>query len=167
MLQSKSTAAPFHTAPVLCLIGTPSLRLWSHDTGERLLIQFSRIGLDETIQETQIATHDGPMILLRADAVLDQPLIPILSERPNLVLLGSSPGGEVPVAAHVLPGQAHAAAEVLRGKKPDLPPPLLARSPAGLDAAFWRQLRKREVPYAYLVDGRNIADVERRIFLGT
>jgi phosphatidylglycerophosphate synthase len=48
-----------------------------------------------------------------------------------------------------------------------MPPNLAVCFPEDLDAAFWQSLRKREVPYALLVDARNKADVEWRSFMGT
>jgi phosphatidylglycerophosphate synthase len=40
-------------------------------------------------------------------------------------------------------------------------------TPADLGVAFWKQLRKREVPYAFILDERNKAEVEWRSFIGT
>jgi phosphatidylglycerophosphate synthase len=131
------------------------------------MMQFARAGIVKTISELQIAAHHGSIILLRADAVLDEPLIPILIKRRDLLLQGDGPEGKVPVAAHVLPENAKAVAELLKGKKPATPAHLLVRSPSDLGAAFWKELRKREVPYALIVDEANKAEVEWRTFMGT
>lgn len=152
----------------MCFIGTSAVRLWSHGTVERLKLQFARAGIAGTIDESRIHDHRGPIILLRADAVLDQPLIPILIERTNILLITDETEGKLPVAAHVAAADAASVAELLRsGNSPGALPPLLVRSPSGLDAAFWKKLRKREVPYALVVDERNKRDVEWRSFMGT
>ena len=58
----------------VCLIGKSSLRLWSHSTAERLVMQFGRAGLRKNISEDELANHDDALVLVRADAVLDQQL---------------------------------------------------------------------------------------------
>jgi phosphatidylglycerophosphate synthase len=153
--------------PVLCIIGTSAIGLWSHGTAERLAIQFARAGLSRRIDRAQIAEHQGPLILVRADAVLDQPLIPILLARPNLVILGDGPDGKRPVACHVLQDSRDDGVQLLEGLGREAPARLEICSPGDLDAAFWPQLRKREVPYALIVDNRNKQEVEWRTFMGT
>ncbi len=131
-------------------------------------MQFARAGLRKTIGEDALAERHGPLILVRADAVLDEPLIPVLIKASGIILLADSHGRHVPAAAHVPAADAAAAADMLRGTQP-LPAPSHIRvcTPFDLDVAFWKQLRKREVPYAFLVDDRNQAEVEWRSFLGT
>jgi phosphatidylglycerophosphate synthase len=155
-------------SPVLCLIGTSLVRIWSHPTEHRLLLQFSRLGISRTIKPSELAAHSGPVILLRADAVLDQPLIPVLVNRTNFILIGEGPNGASPVAAHVRAEDANEIADLLRGAEgARAPQHVEARSPAQLSVAFWQNLRKREVPYALVVDDRNKAHVEWRTFMGT
>jgi phosphatidylglycerophosphate synthase len=165
--QSTPPTPPSDPDIALCLIGASSVRLWSHGTAERLLIQFARAGIAKTISEPQMVAHHGSIILLRADTVLDEPLIPILTKRRDLLLLGDGPEGKVPVAAHVLAETADGIAEVLKGEKPPTRAHLLIRSPSDLGAAFWKDLRKREVPYALIVDESNRREVEWRTFMGT
>jgi phosphatidylglycerophosphate synthase len=152
----------------LCLIGKSSVKLWSHETAKRLIIQFYRVGVGRVLDEKKIAAHHGPVILVRADAVLDQPLIPILLKRLGFLLLGDGSGGKMPVAAHVLPQDAPPVIELLTGKVAQpYPPQLVVRSPADLETSFWQHLRKREVPYALIADERNKQQVEWRTFMGT
>jgi phosphatidylglycerophosphate synthase len=154
--------------PALCLIGTSSVRLWSRPTEDRLILQFSRVGVSRVIKPSELAAHRGSVILLRADAVLDQPLIPALVERPNFILIGEGPNGTLPVAAHMRAEDANAAAELLRGAEGACAPQHAeTRSPSELSIAFWQNLRKREVPYALVVNDRNKARVEWRTFMGT
>jgi phosphatidylglycerophosphate synthase len=155
------------TGPALCIIGRSTARLWSRGTAERLMLQFARAGVIDVLGGDAAATTSRPVIMVRADAALDQPFIRILVDRPNLVLT-TGDAGPVPIAAHVAPSDAARLSAVLRGNRSDaLPSHLVLRAPAELDAAFWQSLRKREVPYALIVDERNQADVEWRSFMGT
>jgi phosphatidylglycerophosphate synthase len=152
----------------LCLLGKSSLRLWSHSTAERLIKQFARAGLRKAIAEERLPHHEGPLILVRADSVLDQPLISTLMKAPGLILLAKAHSDNVPAAAHVLPADVPAVAEILRGKR--LAPAdfhIRICTPSALGVAFWKQLRKREVPYAFVLDAQNQAEVEWRSFIGT
>jgi phosphatidylglycerophosphate synthase len=168
--QANPLANEPHSAvpPVLCLIGTSLVRLWSHPTAARLILQFSRMGISRAIKPSELTAHGGPVILVRADAVLDQPLIPVLVKRANFILIGEGPNGPLPVAAHVRAEDANGIAELLRGAEAARTPQHIeARSPSELSIAFWQNLRKREVPYALVVDDRNKAHVEWRTFMGT
>lgn len=158
-------AAPAMSRPVLCFIGTSDIRLWSLTPGERLRRQFAREGVTEEISVDQAAQHSGPVIFLKADAVLDQPLIPILAARSNILLIGS---GSAPLAVQASGRHARAIAEILlEGIEPSSDLGLLARTPDQLDAKFWKALRKRETPYAFHLTADNRADVEWRMFMGT
>jgi phosphatidylglycerophosphate synthase len=159
---------PFSSGELaLCLIGRSSFRLWSHSTAERLVIQFARAGLHKTIAEETLAHHDG-VILVRADAVLDQPLVSALIKTPGLILHAEAHGKNVPAAAHVRPADAATAADILRGKKAAAAiPHIRICKPSDLGVAFWKQLRKREIPYAFILDEQNQAEVEWRSFIGT
>ena len=152
----------------VCLIGKSSLRLWSHSTAERLVMQFGRAGLRKNISEDELANHDDALVLVRADAVLDQPLIPALMKAPGLILLAEAHGTNVPAAAHVRPADAPSIADILRGRKTVADTPhIRICTPSDLGVAFWKQLRKREIPYAFIIDERNLAEVEWRSFIGT
>ncbi|HEY7765069.1 MAG TPA: CDP-alcohol phosphatidyltransferase family protein [Aestuariivirgaceae bacterium] len=154
--------------PALCIIGASDVRLWSLPTDERLELQFARAGVSAGIDESAIAQMTGTLLLVRADAAIDQPLIAALIDCPNLVLLGERDGERIPLAAHVPAGDAPLALELLRGKQPKrIPSHLRICAPSQLGLAFWEKLRKREVPYALIMNERNRRNVEWRSFMGT
>ncbi len=160
--------APRRFAPVLCIAGEAGPALWGRTLAERLAQQFAKEGLKETIALSEAARHNGPVVVVRADAAIDQPLIPILLKRPNLLLVGEGADGQMPIAAQVRGAQAAAIAEILAGKREVTPElKLLRRTPAELDADFWKALRKRETPYAMAVSAANRGAVEWRMFMGT
>jgi phosphatidylglycerophosphate synthase len=152
--------------PALCLVGAHAGAIFGRSTGERLIRQFARAGLSRQTTQAEAADHDGQIILARADAVIDEPLIGLLLKSPGLVLLSDDTGAVLAINAKS--EDAKALLPVLSGKKA-LPAKWksAARKPAELDAVFWEKLRKREVPYARLADGKNNATLEWRVFMGT
>jgi phosphatidylglycerophosphate synthase len=160
-------AAPIHFNPVLCIVGAPEQKLWSLSLAERLRKQFAAAGLAQTVSEAEAPTHNGPVILVRGDAVIDQPLIPVLLKRPNFLLLSDGTESPMPIAASVRGSDVSLAIEILRGAKPHAAAKLLARAPSQLDMEFWKSLRKRETPYAMVVTAENRDAVEWRMFMGT
>ena len=66
-------------SPALCFIGTGRLRLWGMTPAERLAKAFASYGVSDIVGIDDLATLDRPVILLRADAVLDAPLISVVS----------------------------------------------------------------------------------------
>ncbi|HUQ35878.1 MAG TPA: CDP-alcohol phosphatidyltransferase family protein [Aestuariivirga sp.] len=159
--------AAIHFNPVLCIVNAQEQKLWSLSLAERLRKQFAIAGLALTVREEEAITHNGPVILVRGDAVIDQPLIPVLLKRPNFLLLGDAAENPMPIAASVRGSDVSLAIEVLRGTKPFAAAKLLARAPAQLDMEFWKSLRKRETPYAMVVTAENRSAVEWRMFMGT
>ena len=159
--------ASIHFNPVLCIVNAPEQKLWSLSLAERLRKQFANAGLAQTVSETEALTHNGPVILVRADAVIDQPLIPILLKRPNFLLLSDGAANPLPVAASVRGSEVSRTIEILHGTKSLADAKLLARAPQQLDMEFWKSLRKRETPYAMIVTAENRSAVEWRMFMGT
>ena len=164
----KSPETASEHEPALCVVGPTPARIWSHTPADRLRIQFRRAGISKVVDAQQAHSHPGPVIAVRGDAVLDQPLVPILARSPNLLLIGEDSSGELAVATHV-PGHSFALArEVLEAGEP--PPEEIGLAPcrpAELGASFWQGLRKREVPFAFAIDERNRSSVEWRMFMGT
>lgn len=130
---------------------------------------FAKLGIVDVIDEADLPALARPVIVVRADAVIDAPLIPLLAEEKGLLLIGDEMGHEKPVATHAAPEHAAEAADVLVGTTDRIPVFLKhkAKRPDQLDAAYWKGLRKREVPYALVVSPLNKRDVEWRTFMGT
>ncbi|MGE0237807.1 MAG: CDP-alcohol phosphatidyltransferase family protein [Parvibaculaceae bacterium] len=164
-----SDAASVRTLkPALCFIGESDIRLWALTPVERLRRQFAREMAVEEIALAEAGRRAGPVIFIRADAVLDQPLIPLLAKRPNLLIIGENGQAPVPLAVQAEGRHAEAIAEMLRnGGEPPPGLALLARTPGQLDVEFWKALRKRETPYAFRLTAANRAEVEWRMFMGT
>ncbi len=149
--------------PKLVLVGRDGGRLWGRTTDARLRMLFARVGIHEMLTEREAEEAAGSVIAVRADAVLDPPLVAALVSRPGLVLVADD--GTTPVAAHAPAGHAAAALESIRSERPV--PPLEVRRPADLGVNFWKKLRKRETPYAMILRDDNRAEVEWRSFMGT
>lgn len=154
-------------APVLCIVGGGEEQLWSLSLKQRLLKQFEKAGLSNVLDESAAAKHNGPVVLVRGDAVIDQPIIPVLLKRPNFLLLSDDAKNPRPLAASVRGTDVARVVDVMTGKKPVSDAKLLARAPSQLDTDFWKALRKRETPYAMVVTPESKGAVELRMFMGT
>jgi phosphatidylglycerophosphate synthase len=152
--------------PALCILGRSDETLWGRTPAERLQRQFALVRVTRALTHDEALKCDGPVVLVRADAVLDQPLVAILAGRPGLALVGEGPDGQTPVAVHVEPKALDAAVRLLSGES-GAAPALDMRAPGDLGAGFWKGLRKRETPYAFIVAPENLATVEWRMFMGT
>ena len=157
--------APISFTPALCIVGNGHEKLWSLTLRERLIRQFSKAELANILDEAGAAAHHGPIIMVRADAVIDQPLIPALLKRPNFMLLAEDE--KTPIAANVRGVDVAKTAAILRGEQPVASGSFLARAPSQLNTDFWKALRKRETPYAMAVTAETKNTVEWRMFMGT
>ena len=152
---------------VLCIVSAPEQELWSLSLDERLKKQFAKAGLVETVNDEVAGKHNGPVILVRGDAVIDQPLISVLLKRPNFLLLNDDPANPSPVAASIRGKDVARTVDILRGTRAFAGEKLLARAPSQLDMDYWASLRERETPYANIVTAKNRRAIEWRMFLGT
>ncbi len=152
----------------LCLIGETGGTIFGLTTEKRIEKQFAREGVDERISLEQAMDRNGPVIFVRSDAVIDQPLIPILAKRPNLMLVSDDDSAATAIAITMNGLQADAASALLLDGGADPGEfKLIVRSPADLGAAFWKGLRKRETPYARRVTSQTLREIEWRMFVGT
>jgi phosphatidylglycerophosphate synthase len=169
-LPAEPEAAPLRVREgqsALCIVGSCDVALWALTPRERLERQFAREGVTAVLTPEEARERNGPVVFVRADAVLDSPLVPVLVRRPNLVLVGEGAEGEAPVAVTLNGTEAESALALLAGGEPRAGLKLITRTPAGLDASFWKALRKRETPYALVLTAANRKAVEWRMFMGT
>ena len=152
----------------LCFVGPSDVRIWGMTTIERMTRMFADQGIVDVLTLDEVAGRNGPAIFVREDAVIDKPLVPVLAKRPNLALADPSGDGSQLVAITIESSMADAAVALLQdGGLPAEELKLLVRVPGDLDSAFWKGLRKREVPYARLVTPENHAEIEWRMFMAT
>jgi phosphatidylglycerophosphate synthase len=156
-----------HYQAAFCIVGSDGPPMFGLSARERLRRQFARVGLVGEIAADAAGKHRGPLIVVRADAVIDHPLIDVIIKRPGLVLTTEAADGKAVVAANIRSSDVEPVIENMEGKSTPLPFLLLQRAPSELEAAYWKALRKRETPYALLVTPANRASIERRIFMGT
>lgn len=157
---------PATATPVLCFVGECTVKLWGMTPTDRLKRAFARHEVTAVVDPDTIDDTCGRVIVLRADAVLDAPVVTALLDTPGLLIVDDD--GR-PIAANAAAVHGEQVASALRaGAVPepgrlDLDP----KRPGQLDAAFWKALRKRETPYAMLIDATNRKAVEWRMFMGT
>jgi hypothetical protein len=150
--------------PSLCIVGTSHVKLFGLSGEERLRRQFARVGVINEIAAADLVKHQGRVILARADASLDQPLIQTLLQQPGLVLTTEQ---GTALAGHIESGETELLAEVFQDSAAKLSSQFNYRAPSQLDAKFWKSLRKRETPYALLTTAETAASDEWRMFMGT
>jgi phosphatidylglycerophosphate synthase len=150
-------------------MGTGAVDVWCDNAANRLRRSLALAGIADVVETDELTGRDEPVILVRGDCVIDVPLLRALVETPGAVLLSNDTPGGVPVAVHASAGLAAAAAAVLqgRGAVEDMPPELFSVTSADLDASYWQALRKREDPYALLVQPEDLKRIEWRMFMGT
>ncbi len=153
-------------APAICLVGGTGPDLFGLTPADRLRRQFARQGIAACLDPDVAAEHQGSVVVVRADAVLDQPLIAVLLGTPKLLLTDDL--GNEPIAVHVQGRDVFAAADLLlSGAKSNPGLSFDARRPGELGVKFWKALRKRETPYAFAATPANAAAAEWRMFMGT
>jgi phosphatidylglycerophosphate synthase len=150
-----------------CIVGDDTHTLFGRTAHTRIREQFRRAGLTQEVSFENRKVHLGPIILVNAAGVLDQPLIPALLKRPNLAITSEADTGQKVIAAHVRSGDADAVISAMTSGEKLQRPGLVVRAPSEMDANFWAALRKRETPYALPLTGTNQAAVEWRMFMGT
>jgi phosphatidylglycerophosphate synthase len=151
-----------------CIVGTSGQKVWCDSAANRLRRGLARAGLARVVAEADLPDEAGAVMLLRADCVIDGPLLQALLKAPGAVLLSNGAPAGVPVAVHAPAGLAGAAAELLRKQAAEpLPPGLSVVTSAGLGASYWQALRKREEPYALVLRAGNLKAIEWRMFMGT
>jgi hypothetical protein len=128
--------------------------------GDGLKKQFTDAGLDGIVGEEVASKHNGPVILVRGDAAIDQRLIPVLLKRPNFLLLSDDPGNPTPVAANVRGRDVARTVEILRGAKAFTGEELLARAPSQLEVDARTSPRERQAPFARIVTPGNRGEIE-------
>jgi len=155
-------------ADQFCIVGTSEITLWGMQPAERLRRGFAQIGVTREISPAELAKTKKPVILARADAVIDTPLLTALAQQPGQILTGSDGSQGQRLAVQTPAKTAKQAADILLGTKP-LPKStsFTDTNPAEFDVAYWAKLRKREVPYAMAVTTHNIAQIEWRMFMAT
>ncbi len=151
----------------LCFVGSSDIRLFGLTCQDRLRRQFAKGGLTEEISQEALAGHRGPVLLVRADAVIDQPLIEVLLKKPNLALTTEENHGRKIIAANLRADDAMAFASAVGNNTPFKRFGVVNRAPGEMEANFWKALRKRETPYALVVTPESLEASEWRMFMGT
>jgi phosphatidylglycerophosphate synthase len=159
--------APLDFNPAFCIVGDHSTPLFGLTSQARIREQFRRANLTHEIALENRKSHHGPMIMVNAASVIDQPLIAAVLKRPNLAITSEKETGSILVAAHVRAADADAVVAAMSSGEAFSRPGIVVRAPSDMEANFWQALRKRETPYALPLTETNQADVEWRMFMGT
>ena len=161
-------AATRQTAPpAFCMIGQCPVKLWGRTPADRYRRAFRLIGVGQEISNSKLDAQALGAILVRADSVLDTPLISHLANSPGLALTGTGSLANTVLGIHAPPGQADLARRVIEGDIGIATSPFEPASPDDLALEFWSRLRKRETPYATTITPSELNAIEWRMFMGT
>src|SRR5690606_26861654 len=147
------SSPPRDGQPALAIVGHCDVRIWGLTTSTRLQRAFARAGVTRTVGDGGKAPGTAPLIMVRADYVIDECLVKALAATPGvlLVVAGRRPGDWIGVAAHAAPGQAPAALALIEAgalsREEAAKAGLRVLEPAELGSTFNPSLRKRAVPY--------------------
>ncbi len=157
VVEAKSYSAAF------CFVGNDSTRLWGMTAAERARKLLAREGVTQELSLEQASTYPGPLVIMRADAVIDGALIPALAKRPNFILVSSTQA----LAANVRAADLPLIVDILESKVTADGGKFLVRSPEELQVSFKKSLVKRETPFALRISGTNVRSVEWDMFMST
>lgn len=164
-VDSTTVEAP---ALVACIVGVSSLNVWGEPVADRMRRSLVKANVERFIDENALDTHIGDVFLVRADVVLDAPVITALVARPGVVLRSTDPNDDRQVAAHAPSGLAATAAKILSSDEAiPIPAGLSPITSDSLASNYWQSLRKRETPYALRLTAQTLRSVEWRMFMGT
>lgn len=164
--RSKGAGAAFK--PAFCILKKCDIELWGQTPAARFRRAFPQAGLGQEITPDELGKYKHPVVVVRADAVIDMPLLAVLAKTAGLVLTGSHGFEGERLAVHAPANKAKSAARLLAERAgARVPSGFRQLSPETLEVAYWSKLRKREVPYAVIVDAGNLNSVHWRMFMGT
>ncbi len=168
-------AAAHGAGPAARILGDTPVLLWGLTAVERWRRWCARAGISDVAATQAGVPKSDTVILLRADAVLDEGLArPLRDKCPVLLAVdhpdGSRPGERLAVAAHV-PTDRLADAQALlsdagASSRESIPGDLPILAPPELGSAYSRALRKRAAPYAFRIGVHSTDEIERRMFHG-
>jgi len=149
------------SGPSLVIVGDCEVRLWGRTARDRIARQFSRVG----VAPARDPNAPDAVVMVRADVVLDAPLVAALAKTANIVLTSHGRA----VAARVPALHAAQVEALLRDRSAPntLPDPVNAIGVDDLKSEYWHALRKRETPYLLELTKENKANVEWRSYMGT
>ena len=152
----------------MCIVGGVSLPIWFEASHDRLRRSVAKRGIDHFVRPEDLGDYQGNVILVRPDAVIDAPALDALIKAEGAVLLSTGASPSIPVAAHAPVGLAAAASHALLAEdRTDFPQGMRRVTSEELASAYWKSLRKREIPYAMVLSRENIRSIEWRMFTGT
>ncbi len=157
-------------APTLIILGDCDVPIWGLSAEERHRRAFRRAGVTVAASGINNLPEDTPVILVRADFLMDENLSRHLVRRSGIVLTNQDGASEdkIAVAAHVDAAQASAVASMLGSKKLDDQAiaglGLEALGPTELASDYNEMLRKRVPPLALPLTRETLPTIEKQTF---
>ncbi len=152
----------------LLIVGECDAKIWGRRPQDRLIRGFARAGVNRVLAEEDAVGVVDHVVLVRADIVLDAPVVAALARSRGVVLLSGEGSAAIPIAANVSGTQLFATLKLLHsGKMKNVHEGVKLVSVEEIGSTYWPALRKREVPYATVINRLDLAPLEWRMFMGT
>ncbi len=168
-------AAAHATGPAARILGDTAVPLWGLMPVERWRRWCARAGIADCGPVDVGVPEMGTVILLRADAILDESLARPLRDMCPVLLMVDHPdpshsGEGLAVAAHISADRLREVEILLRAPgalfAESIPGELRMLTPAELGSGYSKALRKRAAPYAFRIGVHPTDEIERRMFHG-
>jgi phosphatidylglycerophosphate synthase len=171
MSESPTTHTTKPSAWIIAQEGTTGLRIWGLTPAERSRRLLTRAGCT-SIQMLEAGAEprklsEGSVMIIRADAIIDERLIKGLVASHNTLLIAprSADAWGGAIAAHVDVAHASATLAALRsGETTSLPSQLRLAAPHDLASAYTAELRKYDPPYIFPARTERLQEIEDRLF---
>jgi len=156
------------TEVAVIIVGQADQQLWSLSPQTRLSRLSTRAGAGPVKSLSKLAPEE-PVLLLRADAVIEERLVRELLKRPGLILTASAHNSNdeiIALAARINGKKAiEAASEILLSVPPEIPPEGLSYGTAEtIGGAYDPILRKQAIPFAAQLGDTPKTELEKMTF---
>lgn len=145
-------------------------RLWGLTAEERQRRVFARAGVHDVVSANKQLDPGRPVVLIRAEYVLEERLVKALVAKPGVLLYrdGSNDGTFDAVAARVPAARLNEVKSFLEtGSFTDLasvPQDLLPETPEQLGPTYNVELRKRQAPFCHSLELESLSQIEKDTF---
>lgn len=166
---SNPSVTPTGLPKFVWVVGECETTLWGVSQLERIRRAFGRAGIHDVRSGGADCGDSQSAALIRADVVLEQPVVAALAKTPNSILAMPAGAGNWIAGAANVPATAMTAVARLMGDHSisgadAVPAGLVKLSPAELASSYNHELRKRAVPYALSLSTTSAIEAEQAMF---
>lgn len=148
----------------VCFFGESPVKIWGMTCRERMVRVLGAMGGVRIVADLAVLHANAPVLILRADHLIDDRLIHYLAATPDMLLLNEDGGEKTAVAAHVSGSIAHQTHTAMTDPEKPLPPGVRIQTLDSLALSFQEKLRKFDPPFVLPVSADRQRRLERGLF---